>query len=123
MAEQKLQKKNWKMAITEAIQSYQKNIMLLGQLADEDDFEAARKLYEVDLNLQDAITFITKKKAEAEALERERIRIAAEEAAKAQARVEAETRQVMQHAQFRYRAFFCRNIRRADRLCQVLLQP
>lgn len=85
-------KKNWKMAITEAIQSYQKNIMLLGQLAGEDDFEAARKLYEVDLNLQDAITFITKKKAEAEALERERIRIAAEEAAKAQARVEAETR-------------------------------
>ena len=77
-------KKTWKMAITEAIQSYQKNIMLLGQLAGEDDFEAARKLYEVDLNLQDAITFITKKKAEAEALERERIRIAAEEdAAKA----------------------------------------
>ena len=31
-------KKNWKMAITEAIQSYQKNIMLLGQLAGEDDF-------------------------------------------------------------------------------------
>ena len=57
--------------------------MLLGQLAGEDDFEAARKLYEVDLNLQDAITYITKKKAEAEALERERIRIAAEEAAKA----------------------------------------
>ena len=92
-------KKTWKMAITEAIQSYQKNIMLLGQLAGEDDFEAARKLYEVDLNLQDAITFITKKKAEAEALERERIRIAAEEAAKAQARVEAETRQVMQQAE------------------------
>lgn len=92
-------KKNWKMAITEAIQSYQKNIMLLGQLAGEDDFEAARKLYEVDLNLQDAITYITKKKAEAEALERERIRIAAEEAAKAQARVEAETRQVMQQAE------------------------
>jgi hypothetical protein len=43
-------KKTWKMAITEAIQSYQKNIMLLGQLAGEDDFEAARKLYEVDLN-------------------------------------------------------------------------
>ena len=92
-------KKNWKMAITEAIQSYQKNIMLLGQLAGEDDFEAARKLYEVDSNLQDAITYITKKKAEAEALERERIRIAAEEAAKAQARVEAETRQVMQQAE------------------------
>lgn len=92
-------KKKWKMAITEAIQSYQKNIMLLGQLAGEDDFEAARKLYEVDLNLQDAITYITKKKAEAEALERERIRIAAEEAAKAQARVEAETRQVMQQAE------------------------
>lgn len=73
--------------------------MLLGQLAGEDDFEAARKLYEVDLNLQDAITYITKKKAEAEALERERIRIAAEEAAKAQARVEAETRQVMQQAE------------------------
>ena len=91
-------KKTWKMAITEAIQSYQKNIMLLGQLAGEDDFEAARKLYEVDLNLQDAITFITKKKAEAEALERERIRIAAEEAAKAQARVDATGRILCQRA-------------------------
>lgn len=92
-------KKTWKMAITEEIQSYQKNIMLLGQLAGEQDFDAARKLYEVDLNLQDAITYITKKKAEAEALERERIRIAAEEKAKAQARVESETRQVMQQAE------------------------
>lgn len=64
-------KKNWKMAITEAIQSYQKNIMLLGQLAGEADFETARKLYEVDLNLQDAITYITKKKAESYARERE----------------------------------------------------
>ena len=44
-------KKTWKMAIAEAIQSYQKNIMFLEQLAGEDDFEAARKLYEVDLNL------------------------------------------------------------------------